>query len=327
MNELELLREKHIQYIESLDKKTDDYEYWLSEHLRLNGVYWGLTALCILDSKDTFKKDDIIKFVLSCWDPKHGGFGPFPRHDSHLLSTLSAIQILATYDSLNVLDEDSKLQKCNDFIIGNQLKDGSFQGDRFGEIDTRFVYTALNALSILGKLTPEIVDPAVDFILKCYNFDGGFGLCPGAESHAAQAFTCLAALKVVNRLDALTPDQIDETGWWLCERQIPGGGLNGRPSKLPDVCYSWWVLSSLAMIGKLDWIDYDSLKNFILKAQDEQKGGISDRPENEVDVYHTVFGLAGLSLMGYFNLVEIDPTYCMPTSVTRTFKKYPYTNE
>ncbi|GMM58936.1 Rab geranylgeranyltransferase [Maudiozyma humilis] len=324
MSELQLLKEKHIQYIKSLDSKTNDLEYWLSEHLRLNGVYWGLTALCILKSKDTFTKDDVIGFVMSCWDPKHSGFGPFPRHDSHLLSTLSAIQILATYDSLDSLNTDGKLEKCVEFITGNQQADGSFQGDRFGEIDTRFSYTALNALSILGKLTPKIVDPAVEYILKCYNFDGGFGLCPGAESHAAQAFTCLGALKIVNRLDALTPSQIEETGWWLCERQLPEGGLNGRPSKLPDVCYSWWVLSSLSIIGKLDWINFDSLRKFILEAQDNVKGGIADRPDNEVDVYHTIFGLAGLSLMGFYELDPIDPTYCMPTSVTKTFKQYPY---
>jgi len=24
-------------------------------------------------------------------------------------------------------------------------------------------------------------------------------------------------------------------GWWLAERQVKAGGLNGRPEKLPDV--------------------------------------------------------------------------------------------
>jgi len=28
----------------------------------------------------------------------------------------------------------------------------------------------------------------------------------------------------------------------------------GRPEKLPDVCYSWWVLASLKVIGRIDWI-------------------------------------------------------------------------
>ncbi|CCE64824.1 hypothetical protein TPHA_0I03230 [Tetrapisispora phaffii CBS 4417] len=322
-SELKLHKEKHIQYIDSLDKKQSDFEYWLSEHLRLNGVYWGLTALSLLNAKDTFKREDVIKFVLSCFDDQYGGFAPFPKHDGHLLSTLSGLQILATYNSLDALTVIRR-EKCIKFIKGNQLPDGSFQGDRFGEVDTRFSYNALSSLSILGELSSDVVDPAVDFILKCYNFDGGFGSCPGAESHSAQVFTCLGALAIVNKLDRLSDHQIEEIGWWLCERQLPEGGLNGRPSKLPDVCYSWWVLSSLAVIKKLDWINYEKLRNFILQSQDEVKGGISDRPDNEVDVFHTVFGLAGLSLMGFDDLVPIDPAYCMPCSVTKEFKVYPY---
>ncbi|KAK5963360.1 Rab geranylgeranyltransferase BET2 PWA37_004484 [Arxiozyma heterogenica] len=320
-----LLKEKHIKYLKSLDSQKETLEYWLSEHLRLNGIYWGLTALCILDSKETFQREEVIQFVMSCWNNRTGGFGPFPKHDAHMLSTLSGLQILLTYDAINLITEDSeKLDSVVQFIKGNQLPDGSFQGDRFGEVDARFSYNALSALSILGMLSPEVVDPAVEHILKCLNFDGGFGLCPGAESHASMAFTCLGALSIVNKLNLLTPEQIDTIAWWLCERQVPEGGLNGRPSKLPDVCYSFWVVSSLAIIDRLDWIDSDKLANFILESQDEIKGGIADRPGNEVDVFHTVFGLAGLSLIGYDNLVEIDPTYCMTYEVTSKIHKYPY---
>lgn len=320
-----LLKEKHIKYLKSLDSQKETLEYWLSEHLRLNGVYWGLTALCILDSKETFQCEEVIQFVMSCWDNRTGGFGPFPKHDAHMLSTLSGLQILLTYDAINLITEDSeKLDSVVQFIKGNQLPDGSFQGDRFGEVDARFSYNALSALSILGMLSAEVVDPAVEHILKCLNFDGGFGLCPGAESHASMVFTCLGALSIVNKLNLLTLEQIDTIAWWLCERQVPEGGLNGRPSKLPDVCYSFWVVSSLAIINRLDWIDSDKLANFILESQDEIKGGIADRPGNEVDVFHTVFGLAGLSLIGYNNLVKIDPTYCMTYEVTSKIHKYPY---
>lgn len=51
----------------------------------------------------------------------------------------------------------------------------------------------------------------------------------------------------------------DRVSWWLCERQLPSGGLNGRPEKLPDVCYSWWVLSALTILGRLHWVDKDHL--------------------------------------------------------------------
>lgn len=40
-------------------------------------------------------------------------------------------------------------------------------------------------------------------------------------------------------------------GWWLCERQCDSGGLNGRPEKQADVCYSWWILSALKILGKV----------------------------------------------------------------------------
>lgn len=63
----------------------------------------------------------------------------------------------------------------------------------------------------------------------------------------------------------------DQLGWWLCERQLPSGGLNGRPEKLPDVCYSWWVLSSLTILGRLHWIDKNELVRRDILKNDEIK--------------------------------------------------------
>lgn len=105
---------------------------------------------------------------------------------------------------------------------------------------------------------------AITFVQACANFDGGYGVSPGAESHAGQIFTCVAALAIAGRLDLVDSDKL---GAWLSERQLDNGGLNGRPEKLEDVCYSWWVLSSLAMIGRQHWIDGDKLTRFILRCQ------------------------------------------------------------
>ena len=141
---------------------------------------------------------------------------------------------------------------------------GTFAGDEWGETDTRFLYAALNALSILGHLSLVDVDKAVAHIQACTNFDGAYGVKPGAESHSGQVFVCVGALSICNRLDLVDKDRL---GAWLSERQLPNGGLNGRPEKLEDVCYSWWVLSSLAMIDRLHWIDKDKLQAFILDSQ------------------------------------------------------------
>lgn len=317
----ELVREKHKQFIKSLndDVTQQMIEYWLSEHLRLNGIYWGLTAVLLLQEDQVLAKEEVVKFVLECWDSKEGGFAPFPRHDAHLLSTLSGIQILANYGEHEVLElKKTDLVK---FIKGLQLPNGSFQGDRFGEVDTRFSYNAVSSLAILGELTKEVTEPAKEFVLRCQNFDGGFGMVPGAESHAAQVFTCVGFLAITDNLDCIDADKL---GSWLSDRQVEGGGLNGRPEKLPDVCYSWWVLSSLAMLGRANWVDFEKLEKYIISCQDLVNGGFSDRPDNECDVFHTCFGLTGLSLMNNekYSLLKIDPIFCMPVDVTKKFTKW-----
>ena len=58
--------------------------------------------------------------------------------------------------------------------------------------------------------------------------------------------------------------------------------IAGRPEKLPDVCYSWWVLASLKIIGRIHWIDKNKLEKFILACQDDETGGFADRPGDMV---------------------------------------------
>jgi geranylgeranyl transferase type-2 subunit beta len=141
---------------------------------------------------------------------------------------------------------------------------GAFQGDEWGETDTRFLYCGLLALSLLGQLDLVDVPKAVSYIQRCENLDGGYGVRPGAESHAGQVLTCVGALAIAGRLDLIDQERL---GGWLSERQLENGGLNGRPEKLEDVCYSWWVAASLAMIGRLHWIDGSKLATFILRCQ------------------------------------------------------------
>lgn len=356
----------------------------------MSGVYWSLAALSLLRDADEVDKlmgltssigtrQAIVDWVFACYDTRTGGFGgncsglgiddvpsslpsssssdPIP-HDGHLLYTLSALQILAIADSLD--DKRLKIESIVKFVSGLQNEDGSFSGDEWGEIDTRFTYCAFSCLAILGRLPlptwsedlkgkhPENVrevasidiHKAVKYILSCRNFDGGFGCVPGAESHAGQVFCCIGALAIAHSLHFLigevhTCDDwctnfnnggADLLAWWLAERQCDSGGLNGRPEKQADVCYSWWILSALSIMGRLSWIDTSKLGTFILNCQDDDDGGIADRPQDMPDVYHTFFGLCGLSLIGHLGEIgkkegrvyrEIDPVFALPTDVVQ----------
>jgi len=292
--------------------------YHLTSHLRLNAVYWGLTAVTIMKHPDALDRTDLIDFVMKCWDQKTGAFGAHPRHDAHILPTLSGIQILVILDALHVLDDASDggpsyKSRIINFILSLQHPSAkSFSGDRFGETDTRFCYCAVSALSLLGALNKLDIDGTAAYIRQCKNFDGGYGSDVGGESHASQVFTCLGALAILDRVEEVDAETL---AWWLAERQLPNGGLNGRPEKLEDVCYSFWVLSSLSILSRISWIDAPALEQFILSAQDTDTGGIADRPGDMADVWHTVFGVAGLSLLGYPELDDLDPVYCMPSTV------------
>lgn len=61
-----------------------------------------------------------------------------------------------------------------------------FSGDKWGEVDTRFSFCAVLALSLIQRLSAIDLEKAIDFVLSCMNFDGGFGSRPGSESHAGR---------------------------------------------------------------------------------------------------------------------------------------------
>jgi len=174
------------------------------------------------------RKLSIVDWVFECYDEESGGFGGNIGHDGHILYTLSAIQILAMADHLN--DSRLKVHKILQFLSSLQQPDGSFAGDTWGEIDTRFSYCALSCLSLLRAL-PSLdgasdsstdsgndiinVQKAVDYVASCRNLDGGFGCVPGAESHAGQIFCCVGALAIAGALHLLDDELLC---WWLAER-------------------------------------------------------------------------------------------------------------
>ncbi|KAI8435601.1 hypothetical protein MSG28_003876 [Choristoneura fumiferana] len=347
-----LLLQKHSDYLAGYGLNKDDFEYCMTEYLRMSGIYWTVTAMELMGQSFRMPKEEIIEFISSCQDSESGGISASIGHDPHMLYTLSAVQILAIYDRLDAIDVEGVVR----FVKAMQQEDGSFFGDKWGEVDTRFSFCAVMCLSLLHRLDAINVNKAVEFVLSCMNFDGGFGSKPGSESHAGVGrqllvyacisvlahlsnigtlasqctpllalpthnarpgvqnpksliYCCVGTLSICRRMDAL---RADELAWWLCERQLPSGGLNGRPEKLPDLCYSWWVMSSLTMLNRIHWVDKKSLEQFILACQDAETGGFSDRPGDITDPFHTLFGLTGLSLLGNTNIKAVNPTYCLP---------------
>jgi prenyltransferase beta subunit len=58
------------------------------------------------------------------------------------------LQILALYGAIDRIDKDLVCR----YVAGLQQRDGSFFGDEWGEVDTRFSFCSLATLSLLGAL-------------------------------------------------------------------------------------------------------------------------------------------------------------------------------
>lgn len=185
----------HSAYITSLASDTRSH---LTDHLKLNAVYWATTSLNILGNSEGISRQATLDFIQSCAHESGfesrltkrsdslnmtGGYSGNLGHDPHLLYTLSAIQVLTSLDSLHLLD----VEKTASYIIGLQQPDGSIAGDEWGEIDVRFAYCAVSALSLLNKLNSINTESLTRWLLKCMNDDGAFGSVPGGLRDLIQA--------------------------------------------------------------------------------------------------------------------------------------------
>ena len=65
---------------------------------------------------------------------------------SHFSLPPSLLSLPPRYDKLSLIDAD----KVATYVSSLQRPDGSFTGDSWGEVDTRFTYCAVSGLGSLG---------------------------------------------------------------------------------------------------------------------------------------------------------------------------------
>ncbi|MCJ1307919.1 hypothetical protein MMC25_001567 [Agyrium rufum] len=97
--------------------------------------------------------------------------------------------------------------------------------------------------------------------------------------------------------------------------ELQFAGLNGRCGKSADTCYSFWAGGALGVLGLSDLIDSHANRNFLLEKTQHVIGGFGKLPGDPPDILHSYLALASLSLTGEPRLKELDPLFCVSTSV------------
>jgi geranylgeranyl transferase type-1 subunit beta len=95
---------------------------------------------------------------------------------------------------------------------------------------------------------------------------------------------------------------------WLISRQMgKGGGFQGRPHKAIDTCYSFWVGSSLHLLGMGGLADAEANRAFLMTTQNSKGGGFAKWPDTMADPLHAYMGISGLALQREPGLAAVHP--------------------
>jgi geranylgeranyl transferase type-1 subunit beta len=316
-------RNRHVRYF-AYHLRNLPSQYCKLDTNRVTLVHFSIQALDILGVLDSdelcdvshIDKHSIIEWIYSLQvttskddHPNRGGFqgGSYlgssdcdnPENDIHEYSFGHLAMTYSALCSLVALGDD--LSRVNKVAIIDCLKvlqqdDGSFQAVAIGsECDARFLYCACCISHMLDDWSGVDTNKAVDFIKSCRGYDGGIALIAGQEGHGGSTFCATAALALMGRLDQV----LDEDDWraqlihWCVHRQV--SGMQGRPNKAEDTCYSYWIGGTLCLLEKEHLLDQDRLRNYVLSCQ-HPLGGFGKVLGAYPDVLHAFYSLAWTSI-------------------------------
>ena len=246
-------RDLHLRYFH-MNLESLPHHYTSNETIRMTLGMFCLSALEMLGDLSSFSeetKQDWIEWIYQQQHStaKYAGFSgaPFLNLDKTELNEYDLPHLTMTYSaiiSLLILGDD--LSRANkDGIIKTlrtlQQDDGSFcPVPGSDETDMRFVYCACAVAFIFNDFSGFDTAKTADYIKRCQNFDGGFGIKQLSESHGGTTYCAIASLALLNKLQEFEKTRIVH---WLVSRQDQG--FHGRVNKPDDTCYAYWICGSL----------------------------------------------------------------------------------
>ncbi|TNJ27905.1 Protein farnesyltransferase subunit beta [Giardia muris] len=272
--------------------------------------YWFVTCLALMKPSDVSLNEHLAPYRtlfenrLQTWLCPSGGVSLRPGSIPHVMSTFGVVMVCALLHIYEPLDREA----FRAFFRAIKHEGGGFTAVPGSlEMDMRTCYTAVASAYCLALLGDELFGlDLMQFILSAQHSDGGFAARPdGNESHAAYTYCALAAIYLLEgcsseRLRArLGPRKVEELLAYLARRQTPEGGFAGRPEKLVDGCYTFWIMGSLELLAEPSaLINLQSLSQYILTCARAPNGlGLRDKPTADPDIYHTFYVSSGYLIL------------------------------
>lgn len=194
------------------------------------------------------------------------------------------------------IDVDGMVQH----IRKSQAYDGGFAESHMGESQAGYAYCAVAALSMLD-LTAADADKPNRYLQA------------GVPNTAAMIRWLVSRQIVFTGSDESDSDEEEEEGKdnvaavptsEMASLSVTGtvlGGFNGRPNKVADTCYAWWVAGALHVLSdalpEVASLDRASGRKFLLQKTQNDYGGFGKDAGSPPDLFHSYLGLAALATM------------------------------
>ncbi|KAK7970185.1 prenyltransferase and squalene oxidase [Apiospora saccharicola] len=188
-------------------------------------------------------------------------------------------------------------------IRKSQAYDGGFAESHMGESQAGYAYCAVAALSLLDLTAADADNP------NRY-------LQAGIPNTAAMVRWLVSRQIVYTESDESDSDEEkeeEEDGKddtpavptsEMATLNVTGtvlGGFNGRPNKVADTCYAWWVAGALHVLSdalpEAASLDKVSGREFLLQKTQNAYGGFGKDAGSPPDLFHSYLGLAALATM------------------------------
>lgn len=168
------------------------------------------------------------------------------------------LPLLAKYIQVRDVLERGSLLHGFEFDV-NPSKSGGFSSTSWSLPDMKYTYLASFMLSACGR---EIPENTTSFVMSCTSNDGGFGVRPGARPSIVSTFHALETLNISGKISEIDNEK---QAAFIASLQQQSGCLWDTRTKWSPIEETFFGMSALARLGKLEAIDRDALKSWLLK--------------------------------------------------------------
>ncbi|QSS62259.1 geranylgeranyl transferase type I beta subunit [Histoplasma capsulatum] len=321
-------------------KRTSENECW--DPANVPATFFALMALIVLGDDLTRVRRRECLLWLAGMQRADGSFGEVLGSEGRIEGSNDLRFCCCAAGVRYILRgrDASYLRDVGDIDIGRlishieecQSYDGGFSVSPMTESHAGLTYCALASLSFLGCIpaagvcgVPFLAPTATNFedLVRWLAWRQTVDLeeAEEGESDAEEMAVTDVQRSIDEKISAL-PD-IPSLSQRPCE-VLHWAGFNGRSNKIADTCYSFWVTGTLGILDRLNVVDAEANRRYLLEKTQHIIGGFGKCVDDPPDLLHSYLGLASLGLFGEAGIARVDPTFCTSKRARRHLESLPW---